>query len=221
MYASNVLNLQRLSSKIRSKPARKHSTYLHRKLEIIRSFHTANSCRISTLNCLQYTPNAGDCFVFLCNAADPAQYVGEWNVFVQGLIGFWNFKTFEAYISFSLLKNFFAISCFKHAVIFKKRLFNPQHNFKKIRNNVEKSNESKKPKCLMIEGKSVTWKMFKEAFNWDQSSCSLPLHERLTPLHFEMDPAARMRNHLAEDVLDNKMLFLMQVNINNSFLLIQ
>ena len=103
----------------------------------------------------------------------------------------------------------------------KKRLFNPQHNFKKIRNNVEKSNESKKPKCLMIEGKSVTWKMFKEAFNWDQSSCSLPLHERLTPLHFEMDPAARMRNHLAEDVLDNKMLFLMQVNINNSFLLIQ
>ena len=33
MYASNVLNLQRLSFKIRSNPA--HSTHLHRKLEII------------------------------------------------------------------------------------------------------------------------------------------------------------------------------------------
>ena len=91
LYVGNVLNLQRLSFKIRSKPARKHSTYLHRKLEIIRSFHTANSCRISTLNCLQYTPNAEKTelemelsilppfrfifyghVVFLCNAADLA-----------------------------------------------------------------------------------------------------------------------------------------------------
>ena len=57
MYASNVLNLQRLSFKIRSNPARKHSTHLHRKLEIIGSFHAANSCRVPlelilTLNCL-------------------------------------------------------------------------------------------------------------------------------------------------------------------------
>ena len=53
--------------------------------------------------------------------------------------------------------------------------------------------------------------MMRNAYNCDQSSFSLPLHEKLTPLHLELDPAARMRNHLAEDLLDRKMLFLMQV----------
>jgi len=57
----------------------------------------------------------------------------------------------------------------------------------------------------------VTWQQFKDAFNWDQKSFSLPLHEKLTDQHFNLDPASKMRNHLAEDVLDDKMLFLMQV----------
>lgn len=59
-------------------------------------------------------------------------------------------------------------------------------------------------------GKSIVWKQWKDAFNWDQSNFSLPLHERLTLAHIELDPASRMRNHLAEDVLDSKMLFMMQ-----------
>ena len=57
----------------------------------------------------------------------------------------------------------------------------------------------------------MTWQQFKDAFNWDQKSFSLPLHEKLTDQHFNLDPASKMRNHLAEDVLDDKMLFLMQV----------
>ena len=61
-------------------------------------------------------------------------------------------------------------------------------------------------------GKNITWQLMKDAYNWDQSSFSLPLHEKLTPLHLELDPAARMKNHLAEDLLDRKMLFLMQVS---------
>ncbi|KAK2555828.1 hypothetical protein P5673_022469, partial [Acropora cervicornis] len=44
----------------------------------------------------------------------------------------------------------------------------------------------------------------------DQKSFSLPLHEKLTDQHFNLDPASKMRNHLAEDVLDDKMPFLMQ-----------
>ena len=63
----------------------------------------------------------------------------------------------------------------------------------------------------MKKGKNVTWQYFKDAFNWDQKSFSLPLHEKLTGQHFNHDPASKMRNHLAEDVLDDKMLFLMQV----------
>lgn len=70
---------------------------------------------------------------------------------------------------------------------------------------------SGKPRSLKIQGKNVTWQQFKDAFQWDQKSFSLPLHEKLTDQHFNLDPASKMRNHLAEDVLDDKMLFLMQV----------
>ena len=40
----------------------------------------------------------------------------------------------------------------------------------------------------------------------------MPLHEKLTDGHFNLDASSRMRNQLAEDVLDSKMLFLMKVN---------
>ena len=70
---------------------------------------------------------------------------------------------------------------------------------------------SGKPRSLKIQGKNVTWQQFKDAFQWDQKSFSLPLHEKLTDQHFNLDPGSKMRNHLAEDVLDDKMLFLMQV----------
>ena len=46
----------------------------------------------------------------------------------------------------------------------------------------------------------------------DQTNFSLPVHEKLAEQHFELDSATKMRNHLAEDVLDKMMLFLMQVN---------
>lgn len=91
--------------------------------------------------------------------------------------------------------------------------FIEQHNIKKIRNNLHKSNNNVKPRCLTIGGKSMTWQHFRDAFEWDQQSFSLPLHEKLTPQHLDLDTAAIMRNKLAEDVLDNKMLFLMQVKM--------
>ncbi|RUA06955.1 MAG: hypothetical protein DSY43_00885 [Gammaproteobacteria bacterium] len=90
-------------------------------------------------------------------------------------------------------------------------LLSLQHNLKKIRNNITKSNSQGKPRCLCYQGKPIMWKQFRDAFDWDQKNFSLPLHEKLTLLHFELDSASKMRNHLAEDVLDKKMLFLMQV----------
>lgn len=89
-------------------------------------------------------------------------------------------------------------------------IMDPKHNIKKIRNNIEKSNKSGKPRCLQIHGKEITWTQFKSAFDWDQKTFSLPLHEKLTMQHFDLDSASKMRNRLAEDVLDTKMLFLMQ-----------
>lgn len=92
-------------------------------------------------------------------------------------------------------------------------MFDFQHNIKKIRNNILKSNDiTKKPRCLQKGNKTITWAQFKAAYDWDQNSFSLPLHEKLTLQHFELDPSSKMRNHLAENVLDSKMLFLMQVN---------
>ena len=79
---------------------------------------------------------------------------------------------------------------------------------------------------LKIGGKCITWSHFRETFNWDQQSCSLPLHEKLTVEHLDLDSASIMTNKLAEDVLDSKTLFLIQVNnililcIWNNFLFI-
>ena len=36
-------------------------------------------------------------------------------------------------------------------------------------------------------------------------------HERLTDAHFDLTPRSRMRNSLAEEVLDERMLYLMEV----------
>jgi len=39
----------------------------------------------------------------------------------------------------------------------------------------------------------------------------MSFNEKLTAEHFDLTPASKMRNHLAEDVLDKKMLSLMKV----------
>lgn len=88
-----------------------------------------------------------------------------------------------------------------------------QHNIKKIRNNISKSNEETKPRCLTLAGKKILWSQLYAAFEWDQKNNTLPVHERLTMQHFQLDPASKMRNALAEDVLDAKMLYLLQVNL--------
>ena len=83
---------------------------------------------------------------------------------------------------------------------------------KKIRNNIHKSNQGGKPRRLTVGRKRIMWKQSRSAFEWDQYSFSLPLGEKLTLQHIHLDSAAIMENKLAEDVLGNKMLFLMQVN---------
>ena len=73
-----------------------------------------------------------------------------------------------------------------------------QHNVKKIRNNISKSKEG------------GTINLWVDAYNWNQKN-SLPLHHHLTLKHFELGYATKMRNHLAEQVLDRDMLNLMKV----------
>ncbi|CAB4039415.1 Hypothetical predicted protein [Paramuricea clavata] len=66
------------------------------------------------------------------------------------------------------------------------------------------------PRCLTFNGYHMLWSQWKEAYIWDQTSTSCHIHEKLTEDQFSLTPSSRMRNHLAEDVLDKKMLFLMR-----------
>ena len=59
--------------------------------------------------------------------------------------------------------------------------------------------------------KTIQWSHLYQAYKWDQTRNSLKIHERLTEDHFKLGYATRMRNHLAEDVLSKKMLYLLQV----------
>ena len=92
-------------------------------------------------------------------------------------------------------------------------VYSLQHNIKKIRNNIEKSALSGTARCLTKDGKYILWSHWKEAYIWDQKHNSAHCHERLKEDHFELTASSRMRNGLAEDVLDKKMFLLMKVCI--------
>ena len=79
---------------------------------------------------------------------------------------------------------------------------------------MEKSSAHGSTRCLTIDGKTIFWSYWKEAYMWDQSNNSCHPHESLKEEHFNLTPTLRlrMRNNLAEDVLDKKMLLLMKVN---------
>ena len=85
-----------------------------------------------------------------------------------------------------------------------------KHNVKKLRNNVYKSTP-KGTRNLTFAHQPIVWKQWIDAFNWDQKTNSLPIHHRLTINHMELGYATKMRNHLAEQVLDRDMLNLMKV----------
>ncbi|KAK3738201.1 hypothetical protein QZH41_012782, partial [Actinostola sp. cb2023] len=91
-------------------------------------------------------------------------------------------------------------------------MMDPKHNFKKIRNNILKStlDSNNGTRCLSIGDKNILWEQFVNAFHYDQGEFSLSYNEKLTLEHFELDPASKMRNHLAEEVLDRDMLSLMK-----------
>ncbi|CAB4027749.1 Hypothetical predicted protein, partial [Paramuricea clavata] len=90
-----------------------------------------------------------------------------------------------------------------------------QHNIKKLRNNLEKSSASGSARCLKNGDDHIFWRFWKDAYLWDQSQHSCPIHEKLKEDHFQLTPSSRMRNNLAEDVLDKKMLFLMKAYQNH------
>ena len=79
-----------------------------------------------------------------------------------------------------------------------------KHTIKKIRNSFFSSGPNK-TRLIILNGQQVTWTLWEEAFKWDRLN-PIQIHPKLTHAHISLDNASKMRNHLAEDVLDNNML---------------
>lgn len=67
-------------------------------------------------------------------------------------------------------------------------------------------------KTLSKDGHLILWIHWIKAYEWDLSTNSMRVHHRLTDDHLHPDQSAKMRNKLAEEVLNEDMLYLMKVN---------
>ncbi|CAG2224497.1 unnamed protein product [Mytilus edulis] len=89
------------------------------------------------------------------------------------------------------------------------------HVIKKIRNNILKSgSESQCKRHMKFEGNFIEWNHFKTAYSWDISTHPFPVHHKLSQDHFYLTSEAKMRNHLAEDVLNADMYHLIGCHAN-------
>jgi len=85
------------------------------------------------------------------------------------------------------------------------------HVLKKIRNNVLKSCDHKCCTRHIKFGENyIIWDHFRKAYLWDIAH-PFPIHHILTHDHIHLTSESKMRNHLAEDVLNAEMLHLMEV----------
>ena len=88
-----------------------------------------------------------------------------------------------------------------------------QHNFKKIRNNLEKSCKTSSKRSLMKDGKPILWEHWKQSYENDLLHNAIRTYHRLSSEHFTLTSSSRMRNYLAYDVLDDHMCEVMEVLI--------
>ena len=85
------------------------------------------------------------------------------------------------------------------------------HVIKKLRNSLYSSGpEPYQRRYIEHPMGNILWNCFKDAYIWDKENNYLRIHRKLTPDHFNLTSSLKMRNHLAEQVLNSDMLFLMQ-----------
>lgn len=86
------------------------------------------------------------------------------------------------------------------------------HVMKKIRNNILKSGHFQyNKKLLYFNDKFIVWDHWLKAYQWDISSNTLKVYPQLTEEHFHLNSQLKMRNKLAENVLNKDMLHLMEI----------
>ena len=84
------------------------------------------------------------------------------------------------------------------------------HVIKRIRNNVLKSGTGKTYPRKLCYNQFIYWEHWVNAFKWDRETNAFPLHRKLTNDHLFLTQESKMRNQLAEDVMNDEMLRLME-----------
>ena len=85
------------------------------------------------------------------------------------------------------------------------------HNMKKLRNSIYSSGiHTHSKRHIHKNGIPIVWDHWVNAYKWDQESNSRQVYHKLTSSHLHPDSGEKMRNHLAEDVLNEDMLNLMK-----------
>ena len=84
------------------------------------------------------------------------------------------------------------------------------HVIKRVRNNVLKSGVGKNFVRTLVYKQNILWEHWVNAFKWDHETNAFPLHRKLTNDHFFLTQESKMRNRLAEDVMNDEMLHLME-----------
>ncbi|KAH3882794.1 hypothetical protein DPMN_006739 [Dreissena polymorpha] len=84
------------------------------------------------------------------------------------------------------------------------------HVIKKVRHSVIISGISKgcTRNLLLPDESPIQWQMWVNTFEWDQQN-GLKLHSKLTKEHIYPSTQSKMRDHLANDVLKNDMMYFM------------
>ena len=85
------------------------------------------------------------------------------------------------------------------------------HVVKKIRNSLSSSGaQDYHTRNLATHKGGIHWKLFIDAYQWDKTRNYLRIHRKLSNDHFYLNSTLKMRNHLAEQVLNKDMLYLFQ-----------
>lgn len=106
------------------------------------------------------------------------------------------------------IQNVFSVQ--SHNIFF---IMDYSHVMKKIRNNLNKSGKYYSCKRRFLhngQGIYLNVEYLSIAYLWDISSNPFSVHHKLTQEHFHLTGESKMRNHLAEDVLNKEMLHLME-----------
>ena len=79
------------------------------------------------------------------------------------------------------------------------------HVIKRVRNNVNKSGNGTTYTRNLCYKQNISWEHWVNAFKWDRETNAFPLHRKLTNEHLFLSQESKMRNHLAEDVMNGEM----------------